>query len=99
MEITKTREFEKWFLRLKSREAKSKVQIRIRRLALTENLGDAKALGGGIFELRIDSGPGIRIYYALRGDEIILLLLGGDKASQQRDISRARLLNQLYCEE
>ena len=49
MEIVKTREFEKWFLRLKSREAKSKVQIRIRRLALTGNLGDAKALGGGIF--------------------------------------------------
>ena len=99
MEIVKTREFEKWFLRLKSREAKSKVQIRIRRLALTGSLGDAKTLGGGIFELRIDSGPGIRMYYALRGGEIVLLLLGGDKASQQRDISRARLLNRLYCEE
>ena len=58
-----------------------------------------KRLAVAFLVLRIDSGPGIRIYYALRGDEIILLLLGGDKASQQRDISRARLLNQLYCEE
>lgn len=64
---------------------------RVRRLSLG-NLGDVKALGGGVSELRIDYGPGYRIYIATRGGSLILLLTGGDKSRQRADIIRAREL-------
>lgn len=54
--------------------------------------GDTKSLGAGLFELRIDYGPGYRLYYEVRGGIVLLLLAGGDKSSQQRDIARAREL-------
>lgn len=70
--------------------------MRLRRIALTGNLGDYKPVGDGVFELRIDYGQGYRIYFAQRGNELILLLIGGDKSSQERDIKKAKELNGRY---
>lgn len=70
--------------------------MRIRRIALTDNLGDYKPVGGSVYELRIDYGPGYRLYFTWRGSEIVLLLIGGDKTSQQRDIEKAKELNGQY---
>lgn len=70
--------------------------MRVQRLSLTGNFGDAKPIGDGVFEIRIDYGPGYRLYYALRGSELVLLLVGGDKSSRQRDIAKAKKLNQEY---
>ncbi len=96
IEIRRTEEFAKWLRRLKDSNAKARINIRIRRIELTENLGDFKALGDGVSELRIDYGPGYRLYFSQRGNAIILLLIGGDKSSQQRDIRMAKKLNDEY---
>lgn len=71
--------------------ARTRILARIRRLSLG-NAGDAKALGGGIGELRIDYGPGYRLYFTRRGNRIVLLLCGCDKSTQRADIVRARAL-------
>lgn len=84
-------EFESWFLRLKDRAGRFRIQARIDRLELG-NLGDFKSVGSGVFELRVDHGPGYRIYLARRGDELVILLCGGDKSSQSRDIEKAKRL-------
>jgi putative addiction module killer protein len=76
-------------VRLEDRTAKARLVRRIERLA-GGNAGDHRFLGAGLFELRDDFGPGYRIYYMHRGDELIILLAGGNKASQARDILRAR---------
>lgn len=68
-----------------------RINIRIRRLSLG-NPGDVKPVGEGISELRIDYGPGYRVYFLERGNELILLLIGGDKSSQQKDIAKAKTL-------
>lgn len=68
-----------------------RINIRIRRLSLG-NPGDVRPVGEGISELRIDYGPGYRIYFVERGNELILLLMGGDKSSQQKDIAKAKAL-------
>ena len=86
--IHKTREFARWFGSLRDNRARDRILARIRRLALG-NFGDTKALGGGISELRIDYGPGYRIYFLHRGGRI-LLANGGDKSRQKSDIARAR---------
>ena len=96
IEVRRTDEFAKWLKRLKGSDAKSRINLRIRRIALTGNLGDHKPVGDGVYELRIDYGPGYRMYFAQRGKEIILLLIGGDKSSQQRDIKKAKELNERY---
>lgn len=96
LEIRRTDEFAKWLKRLRDPNAKARINLRIRRLALTGNFGDCKVIGDGICELRIDYGPGYRLYFARRDNELVLLLLGGNKSSQQRDIERARALNQEY---
>ena len=89
--IRETDIYARWFDGLRDQRAKAKIDIRIRRLSLG-NPGDVKSAGGGVSELRIDYEPGYRIYYAARGLEIMLLLVGGDKRSQQRDIMLAREL-------
>ncbi len=96
IEVRRTDEFARWLKRLKDSDAKSRINLRIRRIALTGNLGDYKSVGDGVCELRIDYGPGYRMYFAQRGKEIILLLIGGDKSSQQRDIKKAKELNEQY---
>ncbi len=96
IEVRRTDEFAKWLKRLKDSSAKSRINLRIRRISLTGNLGDSKPVGDGVFELRIDYGPGCRLYFANRGGEIVLLLVGGDKSSQQRDIEKAKKLNREY---
>ena len=96
IEVRRTDEFARWLKRLKDPDAKSRINLRIRRIALTGNLGDYKPVGDGVYELRIDYGPGYRMYFAQRGKEIVLLLIGGDKSSQQRDIKKAKELNGQY---
>lgn len=87
--ILETHIYARWFDGLRDQRAKAKIDVRIRRLSLG-NPGDVKSVGGGISELRIDYGPGYRIYYAARGSKIMLLLVGGDKRTQQSDIALAR---------
>lgn len=96
IEVCRTDEFAKWLKRLKDLDAKSRINLRIRRIALTGNLGDYKLVEDGVYELRINYGPGYRMYFAQRGKEIILLLIRGDKSSQQRDIKKAKELNEQY---
>lgn len=80
--------FREWFDGLKDVRAQAKIDIRITRLRLG-NFGDAKGVGQGVYELRIHFGPGYRVYYGLDGEKIVLLLCGGDKSSQKKDIKKA----------
>lgn len=89
--VRQTVAYARWFARLRDRQARVRIDIRIRRLSLG-NPGDVKAVGDGVSELRIDHGPGYRVYFLQRGDEFILLLAGGDKSTQDRDIREAKAL-------
>ena len=80
--------FKDWVSKLADRMARARVLARVQRLA-AGNFGDCKPLDGGVWELRIDHGPGYRVYYALAGKRLILLLVGGDKRRQQSDIESA----------
>lgn len=88
VEIRKTELFAKWIDNLRDAQAKARVLIRIERLA-SGNAGDVKPVGEGISEMRIDYGPGYRVYFIKRGNELIILLAGGDKSSQTADIKVA----------
>ena len=90
-EVSQTKLYMKWYSRLKDRVAKMRIAVRIRRVQ-SGNVGDAKPVGDGVFELRFNFGPGYRVYYTERGDEIIILLAGGDKSTQQSDIEAAKRL-------
>ena len=94
--VLQTTEFAKWLKRLKDAESRARILVRIRRLSLTENFGDAKSVGDGVYEMRIAHGPGYRLYYTRRDNALVLLLIGGDKSSQQRDIAKAKKLNLEY---
>jgi putative addiction module killer protein len=88
IEIRKTDIFEQWLLRLRDPQAVARINARIRRIELG-NPGDVKPVGEGISELRIDYGPGYRIYFVRHGKELVILLAGGDKRTQARDIDKA----------
>lgn len=88
VEVVKSATFDRWLRKLKDRRAVARVLVRLDRLA-EGNTGDAKPVGHGISELRIDYGPGYRVYYLREGDRLILLLTGGDKSSQDADIQTA----------
>ena len=88
IEIRKTEAFVQWLDGLRDIKARSRVLVRIERLA-TGNPGDVKPVGEGVSELRIDYGPGYRVYFVKRGQAVIVLLVGGDKSTQARDIRTA----------
>ena len=89
--ILQTDDYARWFGKLRDQRARARIDIRIRRLSLG-NPGDVKPVGEGVSELRIDYGPGYRVYFAARGPEVVLLLVGGEKSGQARDIARAKAL-------
>jgi putative addiction module killer protein len=78
IEVRQTDVFADWFAGLRDREARARINVRIRRLSLG-NPGDVKPVGGGVSEMRIDYGPGYRLYFVRRGDALVVLLSGGDK--------------------
>jgi putative addiction module killer protein len=90
-EIRETAVFTDWLNELRDDKAVARIEVRIRRLSLC-NPGDAKSVGEGVNELRIDYGPGYRVYYKRHGDVIIILLCGGNKSTQHKDIERAKQL-------
>jgi putative addiction module killer protein len=89
VEVLRSEIFDRWLRKLKDRRAAARVLVRVDRLA-AGNPGDVKPVGGGVSELRIDYGPGYRVYYLREGNKLILLLCGGDKSSQDRDIKEAQ---------
>lgn len=88
IEVRKTETFSRWLDALRDIRARARVQARIERLALG-NFGDVKPVGEGVSELRIDYGPGYRVYFKKRGQEVIVLLAGGEKTTQAADIKTA----------
>ena len=89
--VRETETFRAWIKNLRDERAQARVNIRIRRLSLG-NVGDSKSVGEGVSELRIDYGPGYRVYFTRRGAELVILLAGGDKSTQERDIQTAKAL-------
>lgn len=91
IEILETATFSNWLLALRDSQAKARIASRVRRLAFG-NPGDVRPVGEGVSELRIHYGPGYRVYYVQRGAALILLLCGGDKSTQDREIETAKRL-------
>jgi putative addiction module killer protein len=90
-EVRQTDQFARWFARLGDPRARARIQARVDRLVIG-NPGDVRPVGGGVSEMRIDYGPGYRIYFVERGGAVVVLLAGGDKRTQQSDIAMAREL-------
>ena len=97
-EVFKTVHFDAWLRGLRDKQAAARIKARILRMTLG-NFGDAKAVAPGISELRMDSGPGYRIYFARKGKVILVLLCGGDKSTQAADIEKAKKLSAAWEEE
>lgn len=91
MEVRKTEVFAKWLDGLRDIRARARILVRIERLAMG-NPGDAAPVGEGVSELRIDHGPGYRVYYKRQGRQLLVLLTGGEKRTQTKDIATARRL-------
>lgn len=89
--------FDAWFARLRDRKARVRVQARIDRLSLG-NTGQHRVLASGLHELKIDHGPGYRVYYVERGSVLVVLLCGGDKRTQPQDIELAATLKKMLEE-
>lgn len=89
VKVVRSSTFDQWLRGLKDRQAAARVQVRIDRLA-DGNPGDVKPVGSGVSELRISYGPGYRVYYIKKGEILVVLLCGGDKASQSKDIDTAQ---------
>lgn len=88
IEIRKTKKYAQWLDGLRDIKARARIQVRVERLA-AGNAGDVKPVGEGVSELRIDYGPGYRVYFTKRGRELVILLAGGDKSTQTGDIKTA----------
>lgn len=93
MFINKTEIFDKWLKKLRDDKARIKILVRLSKIENDNHLGDYKNVGDNIFELRIDYGTGYRIYFVFENNIIILLLCGGDKSTQQKDIEKAKFIN------
>ena len=91
VEIRKTALYTQWFESLRDRQARARVDVRVFRLS-HGNPGQHRVLTGGVVEMKIDHGPGYRVYFTQRGAELVLLLAGGDKSTQQQDIEAATRL-------
>jgi putative addiction module killer protein len=91
MRVKKTDEYREWLERLRDQAGRSRILVRVDRL-IHGNPGDHRNLLGGVSELKIDFGPGYRVYYTQRGEHLLLLLIGGDKSSQAKDIAIAQQL-------
>ncbi len=98
IEIRQTGTYETWFNKLSDSRAKARIDVRIRRLSLG-NPGDVRSVGEGIMEMRVDYGPGYRVYFLQEGEKVVILLAGGDKSSQVKDIGRAKKLASRLREE
>ncbi len=94
VEVRQTQGFSAWLHRLRDANAVARIVARIRRME-QGNPGDARSVGKGILEMRIDYGPGYRVYYLHRGAQIVVLLCGGDKRTQPQDIERAQRLAEI----
>ncbi len=88
--IEKTQEFDKWLKKLNDIKAKAKILFRIQKLEKDEHFGDCKPVGDGISELRINFAKGYRVYFKEKDGKIIILLIGGDKSTQEKDIKKAK---------
>jgi putative addiction module killer protein len=91
MRVKKTDEYRDWLDRLRDQAGRARILVRVDRL-IHGNPGDHRNLQGGVSELKIDFGPGYRVYYTQRGEQLLLLLIGGDKSSQAKDIAKAQQL-------
>ena len=91
IEIRETEAFSDWLHALRDSQARARIAARVRRLAFG-NPGDVKPVGEGVSELRVQYGPGYRLYFVRRGEVLIVLLCGGDKSTQERDIEKAKSL-------
>jgi putative addiction module killer protein len=98
IEIQETGVYHEWFETLNDKRAKTRIDVRIRRLSLG-NFGDVRPVGKGVSELRIDYGPGYRVYFTQHGKILVILLCGGDKSTQDKDIQRAYELAHALAEE
>ena len=88
LQIRKTNVYAEWIDNLRDLQGRARILVRVERLA-SGNPGDVKAISGGVSELRVHFGPGYRLYFSQRGDDIVILLAGGDKRTQTRDIQTA----------
>ena len=91
MEILKTDIFDKWLKKLKDKKAKAVIQVNINRI-IEENIGKVRSLGEGVHEKKINYGPGYRLYFINHNQNILILLCGGDKSTQQSDIKQAKII-------
>lgn len=91
VEVIKSETFDRWLRRLRDGRARARILARIDRLA-AGNPGDVGPVGEGVSEMRIDYGPGYRVYYLTRGPVLVILLCGGDKSTQRRDIAQAKAM-------
>ena len=90
MEVRRTIEFDAWLENLRDREAQRRILLRIRIIMSADHLGVVRSVGKGVSELKLEFGPGYRVYYTRLGNSVVLLLTGGDKSSQTRDILKAQ---------
>ena len=98
IKIKQTEAYEEWFDSLSDGRAKARIDVRIRRLSLG-NPGETRPVGEGVMELKIDYGPGYRVYYVSKGKTVVMLLAGGDKKTQNKDIAIAKMLAKEIQEE